>query len=161
MGSFWYLNCKKTAKDLNKSLFVKKSTLFWFAIFCSSFSNFTLESFVRCKTGSSTIENLSWIEIFLVFDFWTNAKHNSQTTNLSFFHSFSWKFTLSRNLSSLANLALNQWFSTGVPWYNVRGATNNWKSLIFRPTLPSRGAAKYWNSWPRVPRGKKCWETLT
>ena len=32
--------------------------------------------------------------------------------------------------------------------------------LMFRPILASRGAAKYWFSWPWVPRVKKGWETL-
>ena len=63
-------------------------------------------------------------------------------------------------------LDLSQWFSTGVPrhirvpWDSARGAANDCNSLLFRPVLPSRGAAKYLNSWQSVPRNKKGWDKL-
>ena len=56
---------------------------------------------------------------------------------------------------------LDQWFSTGVPrhtrvpWDSVRGAASYQFLLMFWPILASRGAAKHWFSWTRVPQGKK------
>ena len=50
--------------------------------------------------------------------------------------------------------------NTRVPWDSAKGAANNCNSLFFSPIFLSRGAAKYWNILPRVPRGKKGWETL-
>ena len=42
----------------------------------------------------------------------------------------------------------------------VRGATSIHFHISFSPIFVTKGAAKYWCSWPRVPRGKKGWEPL-
>jgi len=58
---------------------------------------------------------------------------------------------------------LRQWFSTGVPRHTRvpwTSAANCYFSLIFIPIKLARGAAKYLKYEVRVPRTKKCWETL-
>ena len=47
-----------------------------------------------------------------------------------------------------------------VPWDSGCGAARYHFLLTFSPILKSKGATKYWYSWPRVPRGKKGWATL-
>ena len=61
---------------------------------------------------------------------------------------------------------INKWFSTGVPrhtkvpWDSVRGTASYRVLLTFRPISASKGAVKYWYSWPKVPWGKNGWETV-
>ena len=38
---------------------------------------------------------------------------------------------------------LEQWLPTEVPWVDVRGAPNQYNSLIIIPNKQARGAAKY------------------
>ena len=58
---------------------------------------------------------------------------------------------------SFAFKALLQWFSTRVPWNNVRGAASYHFLWTFRPILESRGATKYLNKLTKGAAWQKRW----
>ena len=106
----------------------------------SAFVAFTLYVFLRLKM----IIIVTFFSRLIAVFFWgRNITTNSDE-----------KFE-KQEVSQFRPVVLNR----GAVWY-YQGCCQLSLLLICRSILAPRGASKYWNIWPRVPRSRKGWEAL-